>query len=252
MDDLLVSARGRISLVTINRPRKANALTTDMQARLTKHLKEAGAEETIGALVITGGSGSVFCAGADVQESSDILSPAEFADLRSARMFELLGAVLTCPKPVVVALNGHAVGSGCLLAFVADARVAVAQASFSLPEILRGRPTFAGAAVVSRLLGDVAATDLVQTGRRMTFDEAARRGLISAAAEPDELVEKAVELAQTLARQGEAFALNKQWINEGFVERLAEAQRRSAEQRRAGSARPDAVPDASRARRRQG
>jgi len=86
----------------------------------------------------------------------------------------------------------------------------------------------------------------------MTFDEAARRGLISAAAEPDELVEKAVGLAQTLARQGEAFALNKQWINEGLVERVAEAQRRSAEQRRAGSARPDVVPDASRVRRRQG
>ena len=219
--DLLIERSDGIAWLTLNRPHKANALTLAMQAGIVGFLERAGADAGIKAVVLTGSGERTFSAGADFSES---VPDAEPAEARSRQMFECCIAIAEFEKPLVAAVNGHACGSGFMYALLADACVATAAATFSLPEISRGQPTFAGASLLTRLCGDALARDLVQSGRRMPAAEALQAHLVSAVCPPSELKVRAAEAAAKLsAFAPHAFAANKQWIGRGYRALLEEA-----------------------------
>lgn len=219
--ELLIERIDGVAWLTLNRPHKANALTLAMQAGIVEFLERAGADAGIKAVVLTGSGERAFSAGADFSEPVPDPEPAE---ARSRQMFECCLALADFEKPLVAAVNGHACGSGFMYTLLADACVATAAATFSLPEISRGQPTFAGGSLLARLCGDALARDLVQSGRRMPAAEALQAHLVSAVCAPDELRARAAEAAARLAASApRAFAANKQWINRGYRALLEEA-----------------------------
>lgn len=231
-EPLLIERDGDVLVATFNRPRQANALTVAMQTALTAQVSEAAGDATCSGVVVGGGTGPVFSAGGDFRETHETMPEEAFTEVKSGALFDLMAAILACPLPVVVAVNGHAVGGGCLLALVSDARVADPGATFSLPEIDLGRPTFAGVDIVRRRISETVAADLVQTGRRMDIEEAATHGLVDKRAATADLVQTAVGHVHVLARHPAAFAANKAWLNRGFAEDLERARHRSADFRR--------------------
>ena len=229
--DLLIEQRDAVAWITLNRPNKANALTITMQDRLLQFLQDAAANETIAAVVLTGAGLKTFCGGADYAEAIGL--PAnERAELRSKTFFDCCFSLVEFPKPIVTAINGHACGSGFMLAMLTDARVAALEASLSLPEITRGQPTFAGCSLLGQMLGDVAASDLVLSGRRMSALEAKARGIVFDAVSLSDLSQMANDIASRLGRHSaRAFALNKKWIYRGYRELLEDAARESTRAR---------------------
>jgi enoyl-CoA hydratase len=177
-DAVLVERRERILTLTLNRPKSANAWSEAMQASVAWELAAAQADDALTAVVITG-SGHVFSAGADIQ-SEPGMSPLDAGTRRAAIVGQMLVAVLDFPKPLVAAVNGPAVGAGCMLALLCDAIVASDRGHFSLPEIDLGMPSPLAFTVVECVGSGALAVDLVLSGRRMTSHEAQALGLAEA------------------------------------------------------------------------
>jgi enoyl-CoA hydratase/carnithine racemase len=210
-DAVLVERRERILTLTLNRPKSANAWSEAMQASVAWELAAAQADDALTAVVITG-SGHVFSAGADIQ-SEPGMSPLDAGTRRAAIVGQMLVAVLDFPKPLVAAVNGPAVGAGCMLALLCDAIVASDRGHFSLPEIDLGMPSPLAFTVVECVGSGALAVDLVLSGRRMTSHEAQALGLAEAC--PAENVAARARLRAELlgAKPRAAYAMNKQWIN---------------------------------------
>jgi len=226
--DLLIERDAGIGWLILNRPRKRNALTVGMQARMDAFLAAAATDDDIKAVVLAARGEKTFSAGGDFSETSDTMPEDLYRKERSRQMFRTCTSFMDFPKPLVVALGGLAIGSGCILTLLADARIATEGGGFSLPEILRGRPTFAGAAVVSRMMGDAMALDLVQSGRAMMAQEGLQRGIVQAIVPPGELNDRAAEHALSLAKHGgSAFGLHKQWVYRETKRLLREAEEAS-------------------------
>jgi enoyl-CoA hydratase/carnithine racemase len=182
-----------------------------MQASVARELAAAQADDGLSAVVITG-SGHVFSAGADIRGDAG-MSALEAGNRRAMIVRQMLVAVLDFPKPLVAAVNGPAVGAGCMLALLCDAIVASDRAHFSLPEIDLGMPSPLALAVVECVASGALAVDLVLSGRRMTSSEAQVLGL--AESSPSENVAARARLrAERLgAKPRAAYAMNKEWIN---------------------------------------
>ncbi len=226
--DLLIERDAGIGWLILNRPRKRNALTVGMQASMDAFLAAAATDDGIRAVVLAARGEKTFSAGGDFSETSETMPEEAYRRERSRQMFRTCVSFMDFPKPLVVALNGLSIGSGCILTLLADARIATEAGGFSLPEILRGRPTFAGAAVVSRMMGDATALDLVQSGRAMMAEEGMRRGIVQAIVPASELKVKTAEHALALAGHGgSAFGLHKQWVHRETKRLLREAEEAS-------------------------
>jgi len=221
---LMVEKRESLLWLRLNRPEKANALTAGLMEEIAAALSGAAADESVRAVLLTGTGERVFCAGADVREQPADGNVTAHRKRRSAGLAALQDAVIECPKPVVVVLNGIASGGGAMVALLGDARVAVDSAALSLPEINLPSATFIGAAIVEHVAGPLLAADLVQTGRRMQMSEALARGLVNAVVLRNELEAAATNLASELAgKDPRAFAAQKQWLNRRLKPLLAEA-----------------------------
>ena len=234
-ENLLVERRNGVGWITLHQPAKANALTLSMQQKLVDFLTSATGDDNIAAVVITGAGSRAFSGGADFSEPLEG-TPAHQAQRRSERLLATCLALIAFPKPLVAAVNGHAAGSGFILALLADARISTPEATFSLPEIQRGNPTFAGAALLSQMLGDVFAMDLVLTGRRMGATEARRLGLLGGIDAFADLQESAQGLADRLGKQPRgAYQANKTWIYRNYPALLTSAYEHSALRRDAAA-----------------
>jgi enoyl-CoA hydratase/carnithine racemase len=225
MDDQLEIERRDATLwIRLNRADKANALAVGMMEGAVKALRDAAGDESVKAVVLTAAGDRAFCAGVDVREQPGDGDAAAHRKRRSAALAAFIDAVVDTPKPVVAALNGIASGGGGMLALLADYRVAVDSAAIALPEINLGISTFIGAEIAMEIGGLALATDLVQTGRRMSADEAFARGLLNRVVPRIELEAAAAQAAAELAgKDGKAFAANKAWLNRRVKRVLAEA-----------------------------
>ena len=230
--DVIVERHAAQLRLTLNRPAKANALTVAMMERMAAEITNAGADPAVRAIVVTGAGDRFFSAGADVREPPDDGDPRRHRQRRTDAHAALQDAALDAPKPIVVALNGAAIGAGTLLALIADACIAADTASLSLPEIDLPFPTFLGAGMLEAIGGRALALDLIQSGRRMPAHEAARRGLIRAALPPGELQAAASEIADVMgSKDPSSFAENKRWINRSLKAALTEAREEHARHR---------------------
>ncbi len=215
MSDLIRSERkGAVALLTLNRPDTLNALDQAILLAFEAAVGEVAADASVRALIVTG-EGRAFAAGADIEAMSQ-LSPGE------AEAFSRLGhrAFATLEQlavPTIAAVNGFALGGGCELAMSCDWIYASTKARFGQPEVKLGLiPGFGGTSRLVRRVGVGWAKELVCSGVNLKADEAQRIGLVNRVFEPEDLLAKSLEAAQTVAANGpEAVQLAKRVIQQG-------------------------------------
>ena len=189
--------RGNVGLITINRPEVLNALNMQVLRDLDEVLDQVEATEDIHVLVITG-AGRAFVAGADISEMA--LFSASDAKTFSRRGNNVLLRLTRFPRPSIAAVNGYALGGGCELAMSCDFRIASEKAKFGMPEVGLGiTPGFGGTQRLQRIVGMSTAMELVLTSRTIDAQEALNIGLINHLYPADEMLDKALELANVIA-----------------------------------------------------
>jgi enoyl-CoA hydratase len=184
-----------VALIRINRPEARNALNMEVRKLVARHLTEFGEDPTIRCIVLTGNDKS-FAAGADIKE----MAGASAIDMMARGTDKLWRATAACPKPVIAAVNGFALGGGCELAMTCDIIVAGDSARFGQPEVKIGIvPGGGGTQRLTRAIGKFKAMKICLTGELFGAKEAYDMGLVSELV-PDALVEKrALALAQQIA-----------------------------------------------------
>lgn len=217
---VLVEIRGRVGLLTLNRPKQMNALNDQLMGELAAAVDSLEQNEDIGAIVITGNE-KAFAAGADVTA----MAKASYMDVYKAdfvtRNWERMSR---CRKPTIAAVSGFALGGGCELAMMCDIIVASETARFGLPEITLGTlPGAGGTQRLPRAIGKAKAMDMCLTGRRMNAEEAERSGLVSRVVPADRVLEVAMEIATTIGGFSTPAAMMiKESINRSYESSLAE------------------------------
>jgi enoyl-CoA hydratase len=208
-----VSRNGEVAVITINRPDALNALDVETVTALRDRLQELATDAAARVVVLTGAGEKAFIAGADIKYMTTL-------SLLEGRAWGALGhecATLLeqMPKPTVAAVNGFALGGGCEMALACDIRYASSRARFGQPEVNLGiLPGWGGTQRLARTVGIGIAKELILTGRLVGADEALRIGLVNAVFPPEELLDKALELAHELAAKSpSALAFAKQATN---------------------------------------
>lgn len=198
MSVIEVATEGRVATVTVNRPDALNAMNSDVLREMLEKLVALGHREDIGAVILTGAGGKAFIAGADISEMRDKSSGEALAFVELGQMVST--TIERLPQPVIAAINGFALGGGCELALACDIRLCSENTRFGQPEINLGViPGWGGTQRLARLCGMGFARELIYTARMVDAKEARARGLVNAVYPQDELMEKAREMASTIA-----------------------------------------------------
>jgi len=219
-ENILVETRGRVGLVTLNRPKVLNALNDSLMNELGDALAAFDADEAIGAIVITG-SDKAFAAGADIGVMKDRSFRDVYMGQYITRNWERLRSIR---KPVIAAVAGYALGGGCELAMMCDILIAAETAKFGQPEIKLGIiPGAGGTQRLPRAVGKAKAMDLVLTGRMMDAAEAERAGLVSRVVPADRLIDEALAAAAQIAEFSlPSVMMAKEAVNRAYESPLAE------------------------------
>ena len=219
--NILVEKKGAVILLTINREKAMNALDRDTIKELVDFVGTHWNDHTFSVLIITG-AGKAFVAGADIGELKDLDTQGGI-DLSSKGTW-LFKGIQDFPKPVIAAVNGFALGGGCELAMACDIRLASEKAKFGQPEVNLGIiPGYGGTQRLARLVGKGKAMQMILTGDMITAAEAHRIGLVDEVHPPEELMNKALEMANTIASKGPlAIRLAKECVNKGSDMPLAD------------------------------
>ena len=194
---LLLEYEGEIAKITLNRPEKRNAISQQMMSDVLSALDEV--ERSKARVAIFTGAGKSFCAGMDLEMLSAIAkqSPQENQD-DSRRMAKLFRRIWSFPRPIIAAVNGHALAGGCGIATLCDFTLAVPEAQFGYTEVRIGFLPAIVSVFLTRQIGDKRARDLLLTGRKIDAKEAQQLGLVTEIVEPDKLLSRAEELAEYL------------------------------------------------------
>jgi len=215
--ELIYEKNGAVSVVTLNRPQRLNALSMRLKAELLEVFYEMEEDEEVRAVVLTGGK-NAFCAGTDIKERlTTNMDPPAFhhAQQQSRRMFRRIERF---EKPVIAAVSGVAAGGGCELTLVCDLRLASETARFGLPEVKVGAiPGGGGTQRLPRLIGVAKAKELIFTGEMIDAQEALRIGMVSKVVPQDQLMAEALSLAEKLSAQPPlAIRFAKKAVNTGM------------------------------------
>ena len=193
---VLTEIRGRVGIVTLNRPKQLNALNDGLMNEVGAALLAFDADDNIGAIVLTG-SDKAFAAGADIGAMSSWSYMDVYKSEYITRNWEQIRKVR---KPVIAAVAGYALGGGCELAMMCDIIIAADTAKFGQPEIKLGIiPGAGGTQRLPRAVGKAKAMDLVLTARMMDAAEAERAGLVSRVVPGEKLMDEALAAAATIA-----------------------------------------------------
>ena len=215
-----VERKGRVGVISLNRPQALNALCDELVRELGIAFDDLEADDGIGAIVLTG-SEKDFAAGADIKEMKD----RGFVDvLVSDFVTKGWERVADCRKPVIAAVAGFALGGGCEMAMMCDFIIAAENAKFGQPEISLGViPGAGGTQRLTRAIGKAKAMDLVLTGRMMDAAEAERSGLVARVVPLEKLLEEALAAAEKISSFSLPIALMaKESVNRAFETSLAE------------------------------
>jgi enoyl-CoA hydratase/carnithine racemase len=195
--DVLVDRDGPVLVVTLDRPDALNTFTGRMGAELEAAYIEADGDDSVRAVVLTG-AGRAFCAGADFSDGAGVFDAPEDAGSFSSDPFAF--HAWDVRKPVLAAVNGHAVGIGLTLALHCDLRYLARGAKFGVVQNRRGVvPDLRSHWVLPRLVGQARATEILLTGRMFDADEAERWGLANEALETEAVLDRALAVAHDLA-----------------------------------------------------
>jgi enoyl-CoA hydratase len=217
---ILTETRGRVALITLNRPKQLNALAPQLMQELGKALHALDADDNVGAIVITGND-KAFAAGADIGAMKDFDFQHAYMSNYITRDWEHIRSVR---KPVIAAVAGYALGGGCELAMMCDIVIAAESARFGQPEINLGvLPGSGGTQRLPRAVGKAKAMDMCLTARMMDAAEAERSGLVSRAVPNDKLMEEAMAAAEKIAGYSlPAVMMVKEAVNRAYESSLSE------------------------------
>jgi len=217
---ILTEIRGRVGLVTLNRPEAMNAFNATLTRELMDALDAFDQDDAVGAMVVTG-TAKAFAAGADIKEMAD-KTVQQMYDSDSIAQF---GRIRTIRKPVIAAVSGWALGGGCEVAMSCDMIVASETAKFGQPEITIGViPGAGGTQRLPRALGKAIAMEMVLNNRTLSAEEALRFGLINRIVPVEAYLEEAVKLAQEIASRAPlAVQSGKKMVNQAYERFLADS-----------------------------
>ena len=218
--NIIVEPRGKVGLITLNRPKALNALSDDLIDEVGAALDGFEADAAIGCIVITG-SEKAFAAGADI----GAMAGWNFIDVYRANYISRNWDRITrCRKPIIAAVAGFALGGGCELAMMCDFIIAAENAKFGQPEIKIGIiPGAGGTQRLPRAVGKSKAMDLVLTARMMDAAEAERSGLVSRVVPLDKLMDEALATAALICELGNPSVLAiKECVNRAYEGTLAD------------------------------
>jgi len=215
-----VEQKGRVGLITLNRPKQLNALSPQLMQELGAALQAHDANESVGAIVITGNE-KAFAAGADIASMKDYSYMDAFMADYITRDWEHIRRIR---KPVIAAVAGYALGGGNELAMMCDIVIAAETARFGQPEVNLGvMPGAGGTQRLPRAVGKAKAMDLCLTGRMMDAQEAERAGLVSRVVPLDKLMDEALAVAEKIAGYSlPVVMMIKESINRAYESTLAE------------------------------
>jgi enoyl-CoA hydratase len=221
-DTILVETRGRVGLITLNRPKALNALNTTVLREVVAALKIFEADAAIGAIVLTG-SEKAFAAGADIRE----MQPKSYTDMYLEDFFAGWDAMCRIRKPIIAAVSGYALGGGCELAMMCDFIIASDTAKFGQPEITLGvMPGMGGSQRLTRFVGKSKAMDMCLTGRMMDAAEAESSGLVARVVPAAELLDETLKAAAKIASFSlPAVIMTKEAVNRSYETTLSEGLR---------------------------
>lgn len=220
--NIIVEIRGKVGLVTLNRPQALNALNEALIAELNDALGGFESNPEIGCTVITG-SEKAFAAGADVKEMAE----KTYVESYLGRFLDGWTRIAETRKPVIAAVSGFCLGGGLELAMMCDFIIASETARFALPEITLGiMPGAGGTQRLPRYIGKAKAMDLILTGRMMDAVEAERCGLVARLVAPDRLLDEALAAASKIAAYSQPIVMMaKETVNRAQETSLAEGAR---------------------------
>ncbi len=218
---LTLEVADRVATLTINRPDKLNALNDATIAELGQAIDQIRVDDAIGGVILTG-AGRAFVAGADISELSSQTPVLAKARARAGQ--DVFRRIETCPKPVIAAVNGFALGGGCELAMACHVRIASHAAKFGQPESKLGLlPGYGGSQRLPRLVGKGRAVQMLITGEMIDSHEALRIGLVTRCVPELELMDAARDLMRVILANGPlAVALCLEAIDRGLEMSLDE------------------------------
>jgi enoyl-CoA hydratase len=221
-ETILVETRGKVGLITLNRPQALNALNSTLMGEVNRALDGFEADADVGCVVITG-SEKAFAAGADIKEMQHLSFPQTYVDDFITSWDRIAGR----RKPLVAAVAGFALGGGCELAMMCDIIIAAETARFGQPEIKLGvMPGSGGTQRLTRLVGKVKAMEMCLTGRMMDAAEAERSGLVARVVPAADLLAEAMKTADTIASMSlPVVMMIKESVNRTDETTLAEGMR---------------------------
>src|SRR5258705_1776124 len=217
---ILTEQKGRVGIVTLNRPKQLNALNAKLMQELAQALYAYDADQGIGAILITGNE-KAFAAGADIAAMKDFSYMDAYMADYITRDWEHLRRIR---KPVIAAVSGYALGGGDELALMCDIVIAADNAKFGQPEINLGiMPGAGGTQRLPRAVGKAKAMDLCLTARTMDAQEAERAGLVSRIVPLEKLKDEAMAVAEKIAGASlPVVMMIKESINRAYETSLAE------------------------------
>ncbi|MDY7099555.1 MAG: enoyl-CoA hydratase-related protein [Actinomycetota bacterium] len=221
---VLVDVVDQIATVTLNRPDRMNAWNDELAAGLSEAMVRCDEDPDVRVVILTG-AGRAFCAGADLQRGGDTFDRRDRPRPERSGPNRLPHQI---SKPVIAAINGHAVGVGITYPLLADVRIVARDAKIAFAFVRRGMiPELASHAVLPRVLGFSNAADLLMTGRTILGEEAAAMGLATRALDADEVLPAAREMAKEyLLAAPVSVATAKRLMWESLEPALSDTQRR--------------------------
>ena len=221
----------RIATVTINRPERRNAMTAAMNKEFHKKIREAGEDDSVQVIIVTGAGGS-FCSGTDLSDLDQQSSEDQVKEADAMERSEVFWPILHNPKPIIAAIDGYAVGMGAEFTSQCDIRIASTNCRLSWIFAKRGLvpDTGAGSWLLPKLIGLQKSLELLFTGRFVEADEALEMGYVLKVVDPENLMEEARDLAKMML-QGSPYAQakTKKLVYEGLSLEAGDHVKRSAQ-----------------------
>ena len=201
MSLVLKKISNHIAILTINRPEVLNAMNNEVVAHLDATVQSCIEDEQVGVIILTGAGEKAFVAGADIKKMQSMGPEAALEFGKAGQQMTL--TIENSPKPVIAAVNGFALGGGCEISLACHIRVASETATFGQPEVLLGiLPGWGGTQRLPRLVGSGLANEIITTGRMVSALEAKSMGLVNHVVPPDELMNKCMEIANQILKNG--------------------------------------------------
>lgn len=223
MEDILMKKQGNIAIVTLNRPKVLNAFRSQTLQELTDAIIEAGKDPDTYVIILNSAIDKAFTAGGDIKEESQLTGETAYGFSERGQACAM--AIYNSPIPVIAAIDGYALGGGMELILAADITVAAKTAKIGVPTInLAGIPCWTATQLLPRIAGASSACDILLTGRTLTAEECYKLNLVEYLTEKEELMDKAMEIAETIAdKSPHAVALMRQAIKQGLELPISDA-----------------------------